>query len=84
MLCSMDKHKKKNTKNLAFSKCSLLNFKYICSIFYVEYMTLLLNIPLSLNLFKVYDYFLKIDFKLRGTQFFEPDMFLDSNLFQTL
>ena len=62
MLCSMDKkkNKKKNTKNLAFSKCSLLNFKYICSIFYVEYMTLLLNIPLSLNLFKVYDYFLKI------------------------
>ena len=52
--------KKKTNKNLAFSKCSLLNFKYICSIFYIEYMTLLLNIPLSLNLFKVYDYFLKI------------------------
>ena len=30
------------------------------------------------------DYFLKIGFKLRGTQFFEPDVFLDSNLFQTL
>ena len=30
------------------------------------------------------DYFLKTGFKLRGTQFFEPDMFLNSNLFQTL
>ena len=38
--------------------------------------------------FKIFDCisdcFLKIGFKLRETQFFESDMFLDSNLFQTL